>query len=465
MRSFVILVLIAAIGCTVGPKYQKPVMETPVQYRDSQYSKAGDSISYLAWWDMFKDPALQDLIRVSVTDNRNLRTTLARVQEARLIAGYAATGNLPMIGYGGRVQRVDLSNDNANEVGGGAPRGNFGLFAQATWEPDFWGKFRNDRKASEAEMRGRENDYRWMNISLIADVASQYFLLRDLDERLEIAQRTLTSRESTFDIINKRFEKGEVAELDKLQAEGQVAIANATIYNLTRGIRQSENMLSILTGRSPIEIRRGLKNAEQQLPPELPVGLPSTLLSQRPDVLSAEQAFQAQVSRIGVAEAMRYPSFNLMAALGVYSQDLSSLFTNNALANVLNASVSGPIFQFGRNKKRVDIERQRSEQLRLQYEQAVLNALKDVQDGLVGIETYRKERESLEKYVRTSRRTYELSLARYDAGYSSYLELLDAERMLFDAENRACVVRREQLVALVHLYRALGGGWDPATVF
>jgi multidrug efflux system outer membrane protein len=435
MRSFVILVLIAAIGCTVGPKYQKPVMETPVQYRDSQYSKAGDSISYLAWWDMFKDPALQDLIRVSVTDNRNLRTTLARVQEARLIAGYAATGNLPMIGYGGRVQRVDLSNDNANEVGGGAPRGNFGLFAQATWEPDFWGKFRNDRKASEAEMRGRENDYRWMNISLIADVASQYFLLRDLDERLEIAQRTLTSRESTFDIINKRFEKGEVAELDKLQAEGQVAIANATIYNLTRGIRQSENMLSILTGRSPIEIRRGLKNAEQQLPPELPVGLPSTLLSQRPDVLSAEQAFQAQVSRIGVAEAMRYPSFNLMAALGVYSQDLSSLFTNNALANVLNASVSGPIFQFGRNKKRVDIERQRSEQLRLQYEQAVLNALKDVQDGLVGIETYRKERESLEKYVRTSRRTYELSLARYDAGYSSYLELLDAERMLFDAEN------------------------------
>lgn len=170
-------------------------------------------------------------------------------------------------------------------------------------------------------------------------------------------------------------------------------------------------------------------------------------------------------SKGGLAEALRYPSFNLMAALGVYSQDLSSIFTNNALANVLNASVTGPVFQFGRNKRRVDIERQRSGQLKWQYEQVVLTALKDVQDGLVGIDTYRKERENLEKFVQTSRKTYQLSLARYDAGYSSYLELLDAERMLFDAENRACVVRREQLVALVHLYRALGGGWDPANIF
>jgi multidrug efflux system outer membrane protein len=360
---------------------------------------------------------------------------------------------------------VDLSNDNPNEVGGGAPRGNFGMGLQAAWEPDFWGKYRNDQKAAEANLRASEEEYRWMNISLIAEVAAQYFLLRDLDERLAIAQRTLKSREDTYDIINKRFEKGEVAELDKLQAEGQVAIANATIYNLKRNIRQTENTISVLTGSHPRDIRRGLMNAEQQVPPELPVGLPSTLLSQRPDVRGAERALEAQAARVGVAEALRYPSFNLMAALGLYSPDLSSLFVNNALANVLNASVAGPLFQFGRNKRRVEIEKRRSDQLVMQYEQAVLTALKDVQDGLAGIDTYKKERENLEIFVATSRKTYDLSYARYEAGYSSYLELLDAERMLFEAENRASIVRREQLVALTYLYRALGGGWDPATVF
>ena len=298
----------------------------------------------------------------------------------------------------------------------------------------------------------------------MSEVAAQYFLLRDLDERLRIARRTLLSREATYDIINKRFEKGEVAELDKLQAEGQVAIAKATIPNLERNIRQTENALSILTGANPGEIHRGLDNYSQVIP-ELPVGLPSILISQRPDVNAAEQSFQAQVARIGVAEALRYPSINLMAALGLYSQDLSGLFTTNAISNVLNASLTGPLFQFGRNKKRVEIERQRSEQLLLMYEQSVLEAFKDVQDGLISIETYKRERENLEHLVYTSRKTYDLSFARYEAGYSSYLELLDAERMLFESENRASVARREQLIALVHLYRALGGGWDNSVIF
>jgi multidrug efflux system outer membrane protein len=449
----------------VGPKYQQPVTTSPEQYRDSQYSKAGDTIAYLAWWDVFKDQALQDLIRETVKNNKDIRTIVARVEESRLAVGFARTSAMPSIGYGARAGYYDLSNDNANEVGGGAPRSSYNLFASASWEPDFWGKFKNEKIAAQAEMRATEEDYRYMYISLIAETATQYFLLRDLDERLEIAENTLKSREATFRIINARFEKGEVAEMDKLQAEGQVSIAKATIANITRNIRQTENSLSVLSGKMPGEIRRGMLNAQQQIPPELPVGLPSTLLSQRPDVRAAEQMLQAQVARIGIAQALRYPSIDLMAALGLHSQDFSKLFSTNAISSVLSAGITGPIFEFGRNKKRVEIEKKRSEQFLLQYEQTVLGAFRDVQDGLIGIETYKKERENLEHLVYTTKKTYDLAYARYESGYSNYLELLDAERMLFDASNNASVIRREQLISFVQLYRSLGGGWDSTVTF
>lgn len=458
--SLVVILLTLLAGCVVGPKYQKPVVDVPVQFRDSQYSKATDTISYLNWWDMFQDTVLQGLIREAVQNNRNIRTTLARVEESRLALGFTRTASLPSIGYGAKAGYYDLSNNNNNEIGGGLPRASYNLFAQASWEPDFWGKYKNQKLAAEAEMHATEDDYRYMYISLVAETAMQYFLLRDLDERMLIAEQTIKSRESSLGIIRARFEKGEVAEMDKLQAEGQLAIARATFYNLQRNIRTTENALSVLTGKQPGEIRRGFFNYEQKMPPELPVGLPSTLLSQRPDVRAAENMIQAQVARIGIAEAVRYPSFDLMALFGVHSQDISQLFSTNALATILTGGITGPIFQFGRNKKRVEIEKKRSEQFVLQYEQAILNASKEVQDGLIGIETYKKERENLEILVATTKKTQELSWARYEAGYSSYLELLDAERMQFDAANNASVIRREQLISLVKLYKALGGGWD-----
>jgi multidrug efflux system outer membrane protein len=174
---------------------------------------------------------------------------------------------------------------------------------------------------------------------------------------------------------------------------------------------------------------------------------------------------QAQFARIGIAQAMRYPTIDLMAMLGLHSQDFSKLFTGSAISSILSGSITGPIFEFGRNKKRMEIEKKRSEQFLLQYEQTVLIAFKDVQDGLIGIETYKKERENLEHLVLTTRKTYQLALARYEAGYSNYLELLDAERMSFDAENNASVIRREQLISFVQLYKALGGGWDNSVTF
>jgi outer membrane protein, multidrug efflux system len=465
MRSIIVISLVVLAGCMVGPKYQKPEVEIPEQYRDSQYSKAKDTITFLAWWDMFQDTTLQSLIREAVQNNKNIRTTLARVEESRLAVGFARTSGRPAIDYGGRAGYYDLSNNNSNEVGGGSPRAAYSLYAQASWEVDLWGKFRHEKNAALAEMRATEDDYRNMYISLVGETAIQYFILRDLDERLIIAENTIKSRQATYEIIRARFEKGEVAEMDKLQAEGQVSTAQATYYNLVRNIKISENTLSVLTGVNPHEIRRGLLNAQQQIPPELPVGLPSVLLSQRPDVRAAENMLQAQVSRIGIAQALRYPSFDLMAVLGLHSQDISKFFSTNAISSILSAGLTGPLFQFGRNKKRVEIEKKRSDQYLLQYEQSVLVAMKEVQDGLIGIETYKKEREYLEHLVLTTQKTYDLSYARYEAGYSSYLELLDAERMLFDASNNASVVKREQLISLVELYKALGGGWDKNVTF
>lgn len=458
--TLVVMILALLASCVVGPRYQKPVVDLPMQFRDSQYSRATDTISYLNWWDLFRDTVLQGLIREAVQHNTGIRTALARVEESRLSLGFTRTASMPSLGYTTKAGYYDLSNNNSNEIGGGAPRYSYNLFAQATWEPDFWGKYKSQNLAAEAEMHATEEDYRYMYISLVAETAMQYFLLRDLDERRLVAEQTIASRESTFGIIQARFEKGEVAEMDKLQAEGQLAIARATLYNLQRSIRTTENTLSVLTGKHPGEIRRGLFNHQQQIPPELPVGLPSTLLSQRPDVRAAENMIQAQTARIGIAEAVRYPSFDLMALFGLHSQDIGNLFSTNGLTTVLTAGITGPIFQFGRNKKRVEIEKKRNEQVVLQYEQAVLNASKEVQDGLIGIETYKKERENLEILVAATRKTRELSWARYEAGYSSYLELLDAERMQFDAANNASIVRREQLISLVKLYKALGGGWD-----
>jgi multidrug efflux system outer membrane protein len=463
--SFIAILIAVLAGCMVGPKYQKPVVDMPVQYRDSQYSRATDSISYLAWWDMFRDTVLQGLIREAVQYNKSIRTAQVRVDESRLSLGFARTSSLPSLGYGAKAGYYDLSNNNNNEIGGGMPRSSYNIFAQASWEPDFWGKYKSEKLAAEAEMHATEEDYRYMYISLVAETAMQYFMMRDLDERMLIAEQTIKSRENTFRVIRARFEKGEVAEMDKLQAEGQLAIAKATYYNLQRNIRITENTISVLTGRQPGEVRRGLFNHQQGFPPELPVGLPSTLLSQRPDVRAAENMIQAQAARIGIAEALRYPSFDLMAMFGLHSQDISKLFSTSALATGLTGGITGPIFQFGRNKKRVEIEMKRNEQFILQYEQAVLNASKEVQDGLISIETYKKERENLETLVAATQKTLQLSWARYEAGYSSYLELLDAERMQFDAANNASVVRREQLIAMVKLYKALGGGWDKNVVF
>ena len=300
-----------------------------------------------------------------------------------------------------------------------------------------------------------------MYIALIADVANAYFLVRDLDARLEIARRTLATRQGSTNLIRARFERGTTPMLDVNQAEIQEASAAADLAAFEREVVQAENLLRVLLGRNPGKISRGDPLIDQVLPPAIPAGLPSELLERRPDVLAAEQLLAAQVANIGVAQALRFPSLSLTGTAGVASSDLSNLIDSDASIWNLGANLFQPLFTGGKNKQRVEIEKARAEQLLKQYELTVLQSFREVEDALVAIRTYRDESAAREMQTRAATNAAMLSRARYNGGVTSFLEVLDSERSLFQAELATSEVRRARLESIVALYKALGGGWLP----
>lgn len=295
---------------------------------------------------------------------------------------------------------------------------------------------------------------------MIASVANTYFLLLDLDDRLAISQRTLKSREDSLAIIQARFDKGTVPELDVNQAEIEAADAQAVIARFEREVRQIENALSILVGSSPRQLSRGSIDLTTQSFPEIvPAGLPLDLLERRPDIIAAEQQFAAETARIGVARALRLPSINLTGSFGYASRDLDNLIDGDSEAWGFFGDLFAPIFNSGQLKAAEEAQRQRAEQAQLNYEATVLDALRDVDDSLTAIRTYRSEHDARLRQLKSARNAAVLSRARYDGGVVSYLEVLDSERSLFDAELLESTTRQERLNAIVSLYRSLGGGW------
>lgn len=321
------------------------------------------------------------------------------------------------------------------------------------------GKFRRSNEAARSELFATEWGRRGIIVSLVAEVARGYFLLRDFDARLEISMNTLESRRNSTKLIRERFEGGIVSELDLLQAEIQEATAAVAVPAFERQIVEVENAISVLLGRNPGAIPRGTELVDQQLPEDPPSGLPSELLQRRPDIRETEELLHAQLARIGVAQALRFPSLSLTGILGLQSQELST-FTSGGFWSV-GASLTGPIFEFGRNKRRVEVERARTEQAILGYEATVLDAFREVEDALVRIVKLREEYEVRLTQVESSRKARRLSRARYDGGVTSYLEVLDTERSLFESELAASRTLQEHFSAIVDLYAAVGGGWDP----
>jgi multidrug efflux system outer membrane protein len=451
------LILFVALlsGCMVGPDYQRPEIETPEQFQ--QRVTEGASIANLKWWELFRDEELQRLIIVALEQNKDLAIATARIEETRARLGFVRADQFP------RVDGVlDINRGNTAEqfIPDAGVQNSYLLSAQLTFEVDLYGKLRRQTESARQELLASEEARRTVLTSLIADVASTYFLLRDLDQRREIAARTLTSRRESTRIVRERFNKGTIPKIDVNQAEIQEADAAAALARLERQVIETQNLLNVLLGRNPGKITRGEAIGSQLIPPRVPTGLPSELLERRPDIRTAERELAAQTERIGIAEALRFPSLALTADAGVASTELNDLADSNASIWSIGANFFAPLYNAGQNKRRVEIEIARTEQLLNRYQLTVLRALSEVEDALAAVRTLRNELAARRAQREAARSAAFLSKARYDGGVTSYLEVLIANDSLFSAENAVVAVERARLVAIVDLYKALGGGWS-----
>jgi len=445
-------VSIFLIGCMVGPDFEPPEMQTPEIYR---FSKDSSDIAVdLEWWELFNDPVLEVLVNTALEQNRDIQIAISRIEEARATLAFVGADRFPVV-----------------DIEGGANRGNFAggnilndttdiafITPVVSWELDFWGKFRRATESARADLIATEFAARSVQISLISEVVGTYFLLLDFHQRLLISQETLKSRDETLRIIQRRFDEGIINELDLNQAEVQREIAATQVPVNERSIALTENALSTLLGTFPKDIKTGKSLYSQVLPPSIPVGLPSSLLERRPDILEAMFRLQAQNAQIGVAEALRLPAFTISGSAGGAFNEIGSISSSDFVWS-FGAGLFWPIFNFGKNQARVDIEVARTEQARLLYENTVLNAVREVSDSLNEIETYKKQLVALDNQNKSARNANDISNLRYDMGVTSYLEVLETERQLFNVELQRSQATQEYYSSFVRLYKALGGGW------
>jgi multidrug efflux system outer membrane protein len=447
IQLFIVLLL---SSCLVGKKYSRPEMKAPEKYinEDTAAAKAvvmQDTVVNLQWFTLFNDKVLNSLVQQALDSNTNLRIAALRVEQSRLLYMNAKVSIWPSIGYSGKAT-IDNS-----------PEDNFNIMGTASWELDFWGKLRHAKRASYASLIASQEGLKTVKTTLVSDVANLYFLMRDIDNRIVVSKQTLESRTLYYNMVNERYLRGESAELDKLQAEQQLALVQASIKSLERELDITERSLNILLGQNPTPVPRGLENTEQTVMPEIPVALPSSLLEQRPDVKSAENILISETEKIGVYQAMRLPSFNLSAFFGLASTDINTL--GQSVSASLSGMITGPLFEFGKNKRRVDIQKAEAEIAINNFMNTYRTALADVENALTGIRTFRDELTARQRQVNAARKALMLTKAKYDQGYSSYLEVLIAESYAYDAEMLLSITRGQQLSATVSLYRALGGGW------
>jgi multidrug efflux system outer membrane protein len=441
-------------ACKVGPNYQKIEVPTETNYRFNTATTEADTVLNLRWWELFNDPVLDTLIVVALEQNKDVLIAASRIEQARAKLGFTKADMWPKIDYSGNYSNGNLllgqSVDGTQE--------NIFAGASLSWELDFWGKFRRANESERANLLATEYGYRSVQMGLISTVANSYFQLLDFKMRLEISEKTLDMRDSSLYIIEQRFEYGIIPAIDVNQAEIQRAIAASSIPQYERRVAQTENALSVVLGINPGAIEIGKELIDQPLPDTIPTGLPSILLERRPDILQAEQNVVAQNALIGVAVAQRFPSISLTGILGVASNEFSSLFTGGAAWSV-GGNLLGPLFHFNKNKRRVDIERAKTEQSVYSYELTVLNAFREVEDALVGIETLKRELSARGDQMNAAVNARELSAQRYDKGVTSYLEVLETQRSAFDAELLYSGTLQQLFNSYINLYNALGGGW------
>jgi multidrug efflux system outer membrane protein len=458
--------VLAALGtaCTVGPNYKRPEMSPPPAYRWAAEAQAAASLADTPWFQVFDDEALHALIRESLTHNLDLRLAVARVQEARALSGVAKSFLYPEInGTAGYVGNQASRNAQPPVAAKEADRtyNNTQLGVSMSWEIDLFGRLRRNNEAAFDRYLATEEGHRAVIVALVSDVASSYFLLRELDLELEIARRTLVINEDTVKYYTTRLQGGVSNRLELDQAAGNRAITAAQIPDIEQQIAVLEHAISVLAGRPPGAIARGRTLDEQHVPPDVPVGVPAALLERRPDVLAAERLLSASNADVGAAKALFYPTISLTGAFGTVSGDLGDLLKGDSVIWSFGAGLFQPIFNGHRIKRNYEAAQARFEQSLAQYQSAALNAYREVADALVTIQKLAVKRTEQEAGVEALRDASKLARSRYDNGLSSYLEILIADQQLFQLELQLAQTRGNQLQALAQLYRALGGGWQP----
>lgn len=442
-------------SCMVGPNFKMVEVESPEEYRFQE--EEIDTTSQANWREIFQDSILTALIDSALLNNFDVQIAASKIQESRYYLGYAKADMYPKFSYGGNGS---MGNTLGGFPTGGSTVGSFSANANLNWELVFWGKYRRATESAKAELAATEFGYGVIQISLISEVANAYYSLLDFKNRLETAKRTLATRTESLRIIRERFEKGIIPEIDLNQAQMQEAYAAGAIPLYERSLAFSENALSVLIGQNPTEIITQSDIHTLAIPKAIPIGLPSQLLTRRPDILEAEQMIVAQNARIGVAQSMRFPSISLTGLIGLASPDLSAFNSSDALIGSAGAGLFGPIFHFGKNKRRVDIEKERTEQMKFNYEKAVVSAFRETEDALINIRTLEQELVFVKLQMSSSENAARLSKARYDGGVTSYLEVLESERTYFEIELYQSGLLQRRMSAYVGLFKTLGGGWS-----
>ncbi len=479
------MLMLVATGCTVGPNYKRPTVDVPGGFRGAAPSadgaqtgtqsvqkkpeqqpsqsaaqppqSAASSIGDEKWWEVFQDPQLQDLIRTALKNNFDVNIAAARILKAQAQLGITRADQLPTLGVGAAAINFDAPR---NKFVGNTESSVNAVEASFNWQLDFWGKYRRATEAARANLVAARWAREYVISTLVSNVAASYFQLRALDLQLDISRRTLAARKESLKLTQTLVSGGASNMLDQRQAEQLVAVAAESIPDLERRIQQQENYISTLLGNNPGPIARGLPLIEQPHPPEVPAGLPSNLLERRPDIRQAEQQLVAANAQIGVAKAAYYPNISLTANAGYASSALTSLFAGPAGWWAFGGALTQPIFAGGRIKSGVRYTEAQKQEFLLMYRKTIQEAFLGVSDSLVAYQKDREFREYHEQLTVAAQDSARLSEVRYGGGRASYLEVLTNETNYFNAELGLAQARLNELLALVDLYRNLGGGWQ-----
>ena len=470
MRKSLFLPLLAAgflAGCAMGPNYHRAAISAPDSFRAAPSTTANNSESLgdVKWWEVFKDEKLQALERDALAQNYDLRDAAARVEAASAALGLTRSNQFPNLGANADIATIRASRNGATPLPASFVPSQNRTFGAATlsllsFELDIWGRLRRSTEAARANLLSAEENRKAVMTTLVSEVAAAYFSLRELDYQLEISQRTLATRHESLELIRNRQLGGVATLLELRQAEQLVYTAAETIPALQQAIEQTENQISLLLGRNPGDVARGLSLTEQQMPPDVPAGLPSALLERRPDIRASEQILIAANAQIGVAKAAYFPQISLTGFLGGQDSQLSNLFGGSSGVWNFTPQATQPIFTAGRLKSNVQLSQALRNTALIQYEKTIQTAFTEVSSALIAHQRARESREQQELLVGALQDRTRLAYIRYRGGVDTLLNALDSDRDLFQAELALSQIRLNELNSVVQLYKALGGGWQ-----